>query len=454
MIEAVNRFGVKKALVILRVALRNLSRQRRRTVLLGGAIGVGIFVVTMLNGFTGSFIINVSENFSRLLAGHIFVEGAEKVSGGVEYRRIADETPLIEALSEIDEVPTSITRRTKLQGALIFQGVSVRQTIVGVDWENETYFQERLVLLQGESADMLMTDASGKRNGIIITKDIADKMKVEVGDRIIARVRTVFRQQNVGEFIVRGISFDPQLFGRMSAFANLSYVNELALLGPDEYQTLGIFIEDILDADEVAAQYNEALSTRVSVFERRDDDQGQNPVLALFAQADEETWEGVRYALYTINDVLSEVNQIVRLLNGASLVILMILFAIIMVGITNTFRRIMYERIKEIGTMRALGMQRSRVQQLFLLEALLLSLGGVLVGLILSGVTMFVLGRIYIGVDSAISILLRNGYFTFKVYFRQVAFNTIIVASLSLLAALLPSRKASHLHPVDALRAE
>jgi putative ABC transport system permease protein len=267
-------------------------------------------------------------------------------------------------------------------------------------------------------------------------------------------VRTIHRQQNVGDFIVRGISFDPQLFGRMSAFTDLSYTNELVLLEPGEYQILGIFVEKIHQADAFAAKLYEALAKRVNVFERRNQGQGRNPVLALFDQADSQTWDGVKYALYTINDVLQEVDQIIGVLNGAALVILVVLFVIIMVGITNTFRRIMYERVKEIGTMRALGMQKRNVLQLFLWEAFLLTLTGVCTGLVIASLAMVIVASIDIGVDSAISILLKNGHFTFRVLPRQITLNVAIVASLTLLAAFFPSWRAARKHPVDALRAE
>ena len=440
--------------MITLLAFRNLSRQRRRTFLLCGAIAIGIFVVTVLNGFAGGFVLNISENFSHLLAGHIFLEGAEKIAGGIEYRRIADETPLLEAMREIDLPVTAITRRTRMQGGLVFQGVRVRQAIVGIDWQKEEYFRERLVLLEGDFESLQIENSRGEKDGIVLTKDIAEKLNVEIGDRVTAQVRTVYRQQNVGDFIVRAISFDPQLFGRISAFADLSYVNELVMLAPDEYQTLGIFVDDIQAADRLVSEYHQALSKRVSVFERRSEEHGRNPVLALFDQADTQSWEGVRYALYTIDDVLSEVNQIIQLLNGAALVILLVLFVIIMVGVTNTFRRIMYERIKEIGTMRALGMQRTRVQRLFLLEALFLSLAGVMAGLALALAATAVVGSIDIGVDSTIGVLLKNGRFTFKILPRQVAFNVTLVVVLTLFAALIPARMAARLRPVDSLRTE
>jgi putative ABC transport system permease protein len=440
--------------MVVLLALRNLSRQKRRTFLLGGAIAIGIFVVTMINGFAGSFVKNVSENFSHLLAGHIFLAGAEKSIGGVEYPRIADETPLIEAMREIDLPATILTRRTRMQSALIFQGVSVRQALVGVDWVKEQYLRDRLILLDGAIEDMQIVNDSGERNGIIITENVAKKLNAEVGDRLIVRIRTVYRQQNVGDFVVRGISFDPQLFGQLSAFADLSYVNELVSLAPEEYQILGIFVEDMQEADKLASSYYQALTKRVNVLERRDEDVGQNPILALFRPADTQTWEGIRYTIYTINDMVSEVDQIVRLLNGAALVILFVLFVIIMVGITNTFRMIMYERIKEIGTMRALGMQRPSVQRIFLFEAFFLSMGGVLAGLLLAGVVMAIVAGIDIGIDSTIGILLDNGHFSFLVLPRQVILNVMIVASLTIVAAIIPARMAARLRPVTALRAE
>ena len=146
-------------------------------------------------------------------------------------------------------------------------------------------------------------------------------------------------------------------------------------------------------------------------------------------------------------------DQIVDILNTAGLVILLVLFVIIMVGITNTFRMIMIERIKEIGTMRALGMQRSGIRSLFILEALFLSLGGAIAGLLLAGIVMLILSRIFWGFESPIFILLKNGYLTFKLIPPQMLLHFGIVAVLTILAAFFPARKAALLSPVDALRA-
>jgi len=433
---------------LLVIALRNLNRQKKRSFLLGGAIAFGILIVTVINGFTGSFILNVSENFSNILAGHIFIQGIEKADDGETTEIIRDDSILVNSIETLDTPYRYITKRSEFRGTLFFQGESVSQSIVGAEWNEESLLRDRLVLLEG-SFDNIVNDT----RGIILSDKIANILNVEIGDRITVRLSTVRGQQNVGDFNLAAISYDPGLLGAISAYANLCYVNELLDLGCDEYMTLGILLENLSIIDEAAEPLYELLNTRLDMFERQDAEEEGNPVMALFEQSDEEEWSGTRYRFFTLNDVLSEADQIVVILNTVGLVILLILFFIIMVGITNTFRMIMIERIKEIGTMRALGMQRVTVRNLFLLEAFLLAMGGAVVGLILAGIAMLILSNIFWGLDSPIFILLKNGYMTFKLVPHQVLLHFGVVAVLTVLAALIPARKAANMHPVEALRA-
>ncbi|TVR54918.1 MAG: ABC transporter permease [Spirochaetaceae bacterium] len=440
----------------IRMAMRNLNRQKKRTVLLGGAIAFGILVVTVINGFTGAFVRNVGENFSHLLAGHIFIAGVEKTDDGRERSIIRDDKEITSAI-EAAQIPTQfITKRSAFNGAVILQGRSVRQNIVGLDFSDETYLRERLILTAGSFENIERINDSYPANAIIVTDRIADRLNAELGDTVIVRMSTIDGQQNVGDFIIGAISYDPGLVGSISSYADMQYVNELLTINPGEYQTMGIFLDDLSYIDASAAALFAQLEQRLDVFPRASVDdtaEAQNPVMALFSQAEEEQWEGSRIRLYTLNEILSEVQQIVVILNTAGFVILLILFFIIMVGITNTFRMIMYERVKEIGTMRALGMQRAGVRQLFLLEALFLAIGGAILGLVGAGLVMLVLSSINFGADSQFFLLLKNGYLTFSVPPAQVIGNIATVSVLTLLAAFFPTRTAARMRPVDALRA-
>ena len=74
-----------------RIALRNLSRQKRRSILLGGAVAFGILVITLITSLAAGFMVNVQENFASFLAGHIFVSGFEKSASGRLLEVIRDE---------------------------------------------------------------------------------------------------------------------------------------------------------------------------------------------------------------------------------------------------------------------------------------------------------------------------------------------------------------------------
>lgn len=428
------------------LALRNLSRQKKRSILLGGAIAFGILITTLINGFAGAFLENVSENFANLAAGHIFIEGIEKSPSGKDLAIIRADPAIEAALAEAAIPARYVTRRSTLNGTLIHEGRTAQLAVTGVDLTTETFLPERLMFKEGGIGGM------GERDGVIISAPIAERLGVSTGDRIVAQLRTFTGQQNVGEFAVAGITFDAGLFGNMSAYANLSYVNELLALEPADYQSLGLYLPSLKGMDGYGTRLYEALKARAQVFDKAKADEKANPVIAMMRQSEEETWVGVRYRVFTLNEMLAQVKQIADVLETASLVILLILFVIIMVGITNTFRIIMYERIREIGTMRSMGMQREEVRSLFLYEALFLAIGGAIAGLAIAGLAMLGLSRIAFDMDSPVFIILRNGHLSFRLEAWRGALDVAIVGVLTLLAAYFPARNAARLDPAVALR--
>ena len=431
----------------MKIAFRNLNRQKKRSFLLAGAIGFGIMIVTLINGFSGAFIENVSENFSHLLAGHIFVEGVEKSDRGRNNYFIQNDQVLIEGIESLDLPLRFLTKRSDFDGNLVYNGQPIRQTIVGADWSQENYFQDRMMLVDGSFANM------SDPQGLILSQDITERLGLGIGDRMLVKLKTYTGQQNLGEFVLAAVIADPGLIGSMSGYANLDYVNELLNLGPGEYKILGLYLENMSSIDDSVASLYAALEERdINLFPRDADAEDANYIEALMNQGEEETWEGLRYRLYTLNDILSEVQDLVTVLNVASLIILLVLFIIIMVGITNTFRMVMLERVREIGTIRALGVQQAGVLWMFLYEALFIGLLGFAAGLTLAGLIMAGLHTINWGMDMPIFILLKNGHMTFRLFAWQLFMNLAIVAGLTLFAAYGPARKAAALEPAHALR--
>ena len=429
----------------LRIAFRNLSRQKKRSFLLGGAIAFGILIITLVNSFTAGFVENVQENFSYFFAGHVFLTGYEKSPSGRLINVIRDDQVLTDTIESLENLPIQyISRRSSLDGTLIFEGESIRQEVVGVNWQEERFLADRLILLEGSMEGVLADPRA-----LILNEKMARRLNVEIGDTLLVQLQTVTGQQNVGEFTLAATSKDTGFFSAVSAYAHRAHVNRLLNITEDEYISLGLFLEDMLLMERAAQELTDALQEKISLIPRFSGPQGfqeqRNQLL-------EEQWEGTRYQLFTIGDFLEPLNQVASTLNTVGLVVVLILFIIIMVGVTNTFRMVIHERTREIGTMRSLGLQRGGVRGLFLLEALLLSLGGAVVGLVASFIVALVLSLINFGTDSQFFIILREGHLLFKVLPAQIAGNILIVGVLTLLAALLPAGRAAKMDPAHALR--
>jgi len=440
---------------LIKIAFKNLNRQKKRSFLLGGAIAFGIMIVTVIDGFAGAFVANVAGNMADLFAGHVFVEGVEKSGTSKPVDIIRDDQVIAESLKAAGVEAKLVQKRSGTDATLVFEGKKANQSIFGADFAGESYLRKRLVLKEG-SYDSLLEPKS-----LVLSEKVAGKIKAQIGDKILVQLKTVNGQNNVGEFTLRGLTHDMGIFSNILAYGSRDYLNELLALAPDEYQMYGVMLEDITKAEEARVALAAALKERAQVFELPAPKPGeaasgggmqQSRYQKLYRLAKKETWEGVKYRVFTVNDMISQVEDLVKVLNTASLVILAVLFVIIMVGISNTFRMVMYERIREIGTMRALGMQRPSVKRLFLFEAGFLAAGGTAAGMAAAGLVMAVLSLFDLGTGSFFSLLMKNGHLTFSVRPAQVVVNFAIVLVLTLLAAYMPARKASRLEPAEALR--
>lgn len=440
---------------LTKIAFRNLNRQKKRSILLGSAIAFGVCIVTLISGFAGAFQQNLAANIAQMNAGHIFIEGVEKTESGKSFEVIRDDELLTQVLAEADIKYETVSRRSWADGSIVFNGKRTAQGIYGVNFATEPLLQDRIKLKEGS------WDRIEEPGMLVLNEGIVKKMKLELNDKVQFELRTVTGQKNFGDFTLVGISQDMGMFSSMIAYTNQKYLNTLLDLGPDEYEFFTVMLDDMSRAEAESAKLAQVLKTKAQVFELSPEELAsvstsstsmQSRFTKLQKQAKDTTWDGVKYRVYSIYDTLSFMEDIVGVINMMSTTILIVLFLIIMVGISNTFRMVMFERIKEIGTMRAVGMQKKSVKKLFLLEASFLAIGGTIVGWLVAGVVMFVVSLFNFGEDTVLSLFLNHGHFSFSPQMGTMFVHCIVVLLLTLLAAYRPVRKASRLVPADALR--
>jgi putative ABC transport system permease protein len=148
-------------------------------------------------------------------------------------------------------------------------------------------------------------------------------------------------------------------------------------------------------------------------------------------------------------DQLSPFSNIANLIDMMSLFIQTILVAVVLVSILNIMIMSVYERIREIGTITAIGTTPAKVLALFLVEGLALGTISALAGTVLGGA---IIGIVHF---TGVNVTFGRGqvYSLFPTLDpRQILISALVVIVISALASLWPAAKAARLEPVDALR--
>lgn len=466
---------------LFNIALRNTLRQKKRSIMLAGAIAFGLIVMTVISGLTNGLTESVKGNIANSLSGHIYINAKELSPGSQDINVIRDDSALTEALEKSNLEYQYITRRSKLQGILIFGTKEISQGIQGVNWKDEPEFQESLTITGGslENLDNL--------KALIIPEKSAKKLGVEIGEEIIVHTSTVSGQNNLGEFILAATVADEGGFGLSNGYANLKYVNELINIADGEFISMNIFLNDIEKTGDSAELLYQELSKIVEVdpllqnedqesrfgMGSTEENEGSSSRMGgmrggpmagsagggfggMFGGSSDEsnTEEKTVYSITTVEDLTGGMETLISVFNTLAIIVFGILLLIIMVGITNSFRMILIERTREIGTLRAMGMQKTEVKSLFIIEAVIISITGALAGVIIAVILMGGLSLINFGTNETLSMFLTKGSLLFKVSMAQTIRNILIVAVVSIIAAWSPASKAGKLLPAEALRAQ
>lgn len=428
------------------LAFRNLSRQKKRSFLLGGAIAFGFFIVTFVDALAGGSLRNLSEQFSFLFGGNIFIQASQKDDDKV-MTLTKDALFIQDVLKESGIRYTTEGKRTMLFGTIIYEGQKAVTNISGCDFEKEKRLKDSISLVQGSWENM--QDA----NALIIGETMAENLGIEVGETVLFEMQTAKDYATVGEFKIAAINRDSSLLGSIMVYSHIAYLNELYELDEDAFFFYTIMAEDHENQDALANQLETIIKKYKPVTSRLEAVK-KNPlniVRGINEQLKEASWEGDMYSVITFDDQVPNIKQILSVVQYVSLGILVALFLVIMIGISNTYKMVIFERIKEIGTMRALGVKQKEAGRIFMWEAVLLSLFGSLVGFIVAIIGMNILS-LFTFTSEELSLFLHNGHWTYVLNAGSISIKLIVVVLLTMLAVRGSAKQAAKLNPAEALR--
>ncbi|MGB2862844.1 MAG: FtsX-like permease family protein, partial [Sedimentisphaerales bacterium] len=146
---------------------------------------------------------------------------------------------------------------------------------------------------------------------------------------------------------------------------------------------------------------------------------------------------------------LSPFYNIARMIDVMTFFVKLMLIAIVLISIMNVMVMAVYERIREIGTIAAIGTLPGKIVAMFLIEGFSLGFFGAVVGDILGVAVISVLNvaKLTFSFGRQKGLLLSP-----TINLQDILVISIIVITISVIASLQPAYKASRMNPIDALR--
>ena len=423
-------------------AIRNLFLQRKRYALMALAVAVGFMLITVLTGLSYGALETIKTKAARYFSGHIIVYGFENTG-----MSIPDSKSYVDIINHSRLPFRTVSPRSVYYGKevrLFFGGNYIRLLrVIGADIETEGKELSKLPFTEGGIEGLSGPDG---KNGIIISTEAARLLGARMGDDVIIYVKTEGGQYNTENMVVKGIFDETNIFG-YAAYMNREELNiimdkdpgwatEIAVYGK-EGSNIPLLTERLRVEFSKTKDVFPAIHTRHDFSEYRSGNRNNDKEVV---------------AVMSVNAQLEQLKSLLDAFLGCTYFVLFIFLVIVMIGILNTYRVIVYERTREIGTMRAIGMQASDVKRIFLYEAAALAIVASAFGFILGLVTFHFVGLFDLSKVTAAGMFTENGKLQYFIGLRSVALNLLFMMVAVVAAAWRPADQASKMPPAQALR--
>ncbi len=430
-------------LVDARIALLNLVEHRRRTLFLGSAVAVVTMLLVLLTALSTGVRQTLIHSATTLSTGHLNIGGFYKVTAGQAGPVVTEYEKVLEvARKALPEMDFAVERGRGWAKVVADRG-SFQAAINGIDIGTEPAFKKALDIESGNIDDL------ANPNTMLVFAAQAKKLELKVGDAVTISSQTTRGVANTIDCRVVAIARDIGLLSQWNTFISNDSLRSLYQLRPDVTGAIQIMVKPryVEHLAPLAARLRAALEQagyRVMEPDAR-------PFWMKFQTVSREDWTGQKYDVTTWEDELQFLMWTLTALNGISVVLVVILIAIMVTGIMNTLWIAIRERTREIGALRAIGMQRGAVARLFLMEASSLGLLGGCVGVLLGWAVAGLVNAARVPVPKAAQLFLMADTVRLAVEPGAVVFAVVLITLVSGAAALYPSLRAARLRPVDAM---
>jgi putative ABC transport system permease protein len=402
--------------MIVRMAWRNIWRNRARSLIIIASIMLGLIagllVLAIYRGMMKSRIRTVIEREVGHVQMHhrVFKDdfmASYTLPQAVNYQLIKS-MPEVKFMAQRSITPAMLATANGSAGIMV----------CGIDTAEERHISQLdKKLVHGNYFD------GNIRHPILIGKKLADKMKLKLRSKLVLMFTDTANNLVSAAFRVAGIfESENAPLDERTAYVQRDLLNGYLGIGKGSHEA--VFI---LQRDEDLAVFKEKLMRKW-------------PELLV------ERWE----------DLSPETELMADVTNQYSLIIIIIIMLALAFGIINTMLMAILERVREIGMMLALGMNKAQLFTLVLCETVFLTLAGCPLGLLISWILIEYMGRKGFDFSSNEDELMKSFGFSNRIFpefpYSQMQEVILVVIITSLVSSILPSIKALKLTPVEALR--
>ena len=401
--------------ILAMLAWRNLWRNHRRTIIMISAITVGVWAMIFMTALMRGMVNDMLRGGIQTLPGHVQIHHPGfRDDPSVNNLIPATGTALDEIFSDNGFEPWA--SRVKVPAVISSERESRGVTLFGIDPAAEA----QITFVADDIAEGRYLEDEAD-SGVVIGRKLADKLDTRLGKRVVLMSQDPDNEIADRGFRIVGIfDSDPDSLEETFVFAGRATIQKM--LGIGDRVTEVVFLAT--DYENV-----EPLYRKVSELAGPD--------------VDVEPW-------YELDKYLS---TMLNMMDGFVLVWIVVVFLALSFGLVNTLVMAVFERIREIGLMLALGMRPANILGQIVLESLLLLVIGLALGNAFAWMTVVPLKD---GIDISVvaegmDMMGASSMLYPDLQIHDVIMANIVVLALGFLASLSPAWRASRYQPVEAI---
>jgi ABC-type lipoprotein release transport system permease subunit len=401
--------------IVARLAWRNLWRNHRRTLIMLAAVAVGVWAMMFMTALMRGMVNDMIRDAVKSLPGHVQVHHPEyRDDPSVVNSMAMPAGELLVALSGPEVVAWA--PRVRVPAVISSERESRGVTLVGIDPELESP-----ISFVAESMAEGRFLESPSDSGLIIGAKLADTLDTALGKRVVLMSQDPDNEIADRGFRVVGI-FDAKVQSLEETFVFVGIATAQKLLGiGDEVHELAIAGTGFRDIDPL------------------------NNIIVTAA--------GPELAVLPWYELDSYLGTMLKVMDGFVLVWVIVVFLALSFGLVNTLVMAVFERVREIGLMLALGMKPVVILSQIIVESVLLLLIGLFIGNLLAWATIIPLQD---GIDVSVVGEGMELFGASAVLYPELLLDDVITANvivivLGIVASLSPAWRASRYQPIEAI---